>query len=175
MPSGGHRRTHAELSLAPHLQPSTSSKMSATEKGEKLELPLVAEATETPQSRTRIGQWIAKQPKSSRILVKILVVYFGICYVLYPAFDGLQSSLKAGHGCHGLTSLSDTDGYLEGLMGRGWKVGSPRPHGAEAFNGKNDHQHDHHHGKDKHRPHPIGPREAERIFLATPNNVSARA
>lgn len=150
--------------------------MSAAEKGEEQEPPLVVEAIDSPQPRTRLGRWFAKQPKSTRVLVKILVIYFGVCYILFPGLDSLRNCLGKHHGCHGELAGSDNDGYLEGLMGRGWKVGYPGPRGAEAFHGEKDHhRHDHHHGKDKYRPHPIGPREAERIFLSTPNNVSARA
>lgn len=154
--------------------------MSAGEKGEKLQLPLLADEAAPPQPRTRVGRWMAALPKASKDLLKILLIYIGIVYILWPGLKSVGDGI-AGHGCqrHG---MSEMDGYLEGLMARGWKVGAPRPVGAEAFGAKHDpHQHhhdkhEHHHGPGKHRhPHPIGPREAEEIFLATPNNVSAKA
>lgn len=150
--------------------------MSVSEKKGDNILPINSHEEQKGLPGTRLGRWYATQPKPARILLKVVVFYLAIVYVAWPILGGIAPG-GLRRGCHESDSGLAADGYLEGLMHRGWKLGAPRTAVHEGFTHKDmGGKHDKHHGKHKHdHPHPIGPREAESIFLSTPNNISAKA
>jgi hypothetical protein len=108
-----------------------------------------------------------------------------ICWQSYRFYEGLASGQWSG-------SRTDetTDPYAAGLADKGWKLGnevvdhtwldsfasdhedSMRKH----HSGHHGHRGHHHRcGKHHHHPHPIGPKEAEALFLKVPNNDSVAA
>jgi hypothetical protein len=139
----------------------------------------------------------SRQKQSFR---KKLPVFIGLTILLFLVngykpfgitFDAISSS----------DASPEIAGYMSGIAGKGMKkaLGKGYGHGFKEHDEKHKHNHhdhgheDKHHGhKDKHHGHdhkdkdhghghsrhgklPITPKDAERIFLGVPNNVSARA